>query len=128
MGRLTFEGDFCDIAMCSETRGGRFCKDGVCSQRKVWERLKYYEDLEEQGRLAVLPCKIGDTVWLVETEPCNRAGCPYQGDYGNWRCKVDGKEQCDPFVYSATFTYAMIGTKFYLTREKAEASLRKRNG
>ena len=54
MERLTFEGNFCDIAMCAEVRGGSFCEDGYCSQRKVWERLKRYEDLEEQGRLVEL--------------------------------------------------------------------------
>lgn len=65
MGRLTFDGLFCDIAKCKETPGGTFCEDGVCSQRKVWERLKEYEDLEEQGRLVVLPCKVGDTVFGI---------------------------------------------------------------
>lgn len=44
MERLTFEGNFCDIAQCSSTPGGSFCEDGACSQRKVWERLKAYED------------------------------------------------------------------------------------
>ena len=44
MDRLTFDGNFCDIAMCLETPGGSFCEDGYCSQRKVWERLKQYED------------------------------------------------------------------------------------
>lgn len=44
MDRLTFEGNFCDIAMCREIPGGSFCEDGYCSQRKVWERLKAYED------------------------------------------------------------------------------------
>lgn len=44
MDRLTFEGRFCDIAQCTETPGGSFCEDGYCSQRKVWERLKRYED------------------------------------------------------------------------------------
>ena len=44
MDRLTFEGNFCDIAMCYETPGGSFCEDGYCSQRKCWERLKQYED------------------------------------------------------------------------------------
>lgn len=44
MNRLTFEGNFCDIAMCQETPGGSFCEDGYCSQRMVWERLKQYED------------------------------------------------------------------------------------
>lgn len=44
MERLTFEGNFCDIARCSDIPGGSFCEDGACSQRKVWERLKAYED------------------------------------------------------------------------------------
>ena len=41
MERLTFEGNFCDIARC----GYPTCpyKDG-CSQKQVWERLKAYED------------------------------------------------------------------------------------
>ena len=46
MERLTFDGNFCDIAQCRETPGGSFCEDGACSQRKVWERLKEYEDTE----------------------------------------------------------------------------------
>lgn len=54
MKRLTFEGNFCDIAQCAETRGGSFCEDGACSQRKVWERLKEWEDLEEQGWTIVM--------------------------------------------------------------------------
>jgi len=60
-------------------------EDGICTQRgliatfyqNLWamaelrEKLKYYEDLEEQGRLLVLPCKVGDTVYeiLEETVP-----------------------------------------------------------
>ena len=44
MERLTFEGNFCDIAMCQDVPGGSFCENGACSQRKVWERLKAYED------------------------------------------------------------------------------------
>lgn len=44
MERLTFDGNFCDIALCSEVRYGSFCEDGSCSQRRVWERLKQYED------------------------------------------------------------------------------------
>lgn len=103
MERLTFDGNFCDIAQCCNVPGGSFCEDGACSQKKVWTRLKSYEDtgltpkevtaqgelfdyalkesktLAEQltllkhirelaeadkdGRVVVLPCKVGDTVW-----------------------------------------------------------------
>lgn len=65
MERLTFDGNFCDIAKCGEINGGSSCKDGYCSQRKVWERLKQYEDAEAEGRLVVLPCKVGDTVYQL---------------------------------------------------------------
>ena len=53
MPRLTFEGNFCDIAMCRENP----CPyNGMCSQRQTWERLKEYEDAEQDGSLVVLPC------------------------------------------------------------------------
>ena len=41
MDRLTFDGNFCDISQCRELP----CPHGDnCTQRKVWERLKAYED------------------------------------------------------------------------------------
>lgn len=41
MERLTFDGNFCDIAQCREPT----CPHGgSCTQRKVWEKLKAYED------------------------------------------------------------------------------------
>lgn len=41
MERLTFEGNFCDIAQCRDL----VCQQsGTCMQRQVWERLKAYED------------------------------------------------------------------------------------
>ena len=113
MDRLTFDGNFCDIVMCRETPGGSFCEDGYCSQRKVWERLKQYEDTglepdgikeleadwcvanqliqeykdigkvqraldllkaEQDGRLVVLPCKIGDTLYMIVKKPIPEKG------------------------------------------------------
>lgn len=101
MERLTFDGSFCDIAKCAETPGGSFCENGACSQRKVWERLKAYEDTglepeevvnmqsdwcammsvftsigsydrlheladaDEDERVVVLPCKVGDMLYEV---------------------------------------------------------------
>lgn len=44
--------------------------------RNLWamadlrERLKEYEDLEEQGRLIKLPCKVGDTVYVKMASYC----------------------------------------------------------
>ena len=55
MERLTFEGNFCEIARC----GYPTCpyKDG-CSQKQVWERLKAYEDT------GLSPEKVS---WMKET-------------------------------------------------------------
>lgn len=36
------------------------CEEGYCAA----ERLAQYEDLEEQGFLLKLPCKVGDTVYV----------------------------------------------------------------
>ncbi len=100
MGRLTFDGNFCDIAMCRELP----CQhDNNCTQKQVWERLKQYEDTgltpellndpftwvtamnlaakpalgvepgrlrelaeaDKAGRVVVVPCKAGDTLYEV---------------------------------------------------------------
>ena len=41
MVRLTFEGNFCDLAQCRDSA----CRQsGTCTMKEVWERLKAYED------------------------------------------------------------------------------------
>ena len=35
MERLTFEGNFCDIAQCDVISGSSYCESGSCTQRKV---------------------------------------------------------------------------------------------
>lgn len=41
MERLTFEGNFCEIARCKDVK----CPPNTaCTQKQVWERLKQYED------------------------------------------------------------------------------------
>lgn len=41
MERLTFEGNFCDLAQCRDSA----CRQsGTCTMKEVWKRLKAYED------------------------------------------------------------------------------------
>lgn len=54
MERLTFEGNFCDIAKCEVTPGGSFCEYGYCDRRRVWERLKACEDIGTVEEFAAL--------------------------------------------------------------------------
>ena len=35
------------------------------NRHNVLQKLADYEDLEEQGRLIKLPCKVGDTVYVI---------------------------------------------------------------
>lgn len=48
-----------ECAEVSNCFGHMSCPE-IC---KALEKLKHYEDLEEQGRLIEIPCKVGDTVW-----------------------------------------------------------------
>ena len=58
MERLTFYWNFCDIAQCKEIS----CPyNGECSARKVWERLKQFEDKCKSPE-EVLPKKMADEI------------------------------------------------------------------
>ena len=123
MERLTFDGLFCDIAMCPSTPGGSFCEDGACSQRKVWERLKHYEDLEEQGRLVVLPCKIDEPIYTIHGEKEKRKPMEYRFAIGGTlipmitACTEDNE-------WDELIDGTQIGHEYWLTREEAEAALK----
>lgn len=60
MERLTkHNGNYCDDCGCME-KPDEFC---ACDEEiAMYEKLMRYEDAKEQGRLFVLPCKIGDKV------------------------------------------------------------------
>lgn len=84
------------------------------------EKLAYYEDLEEQGRLITLPCKIGDTVWDIKwwddtTETRVIDGKTY------FRRVMKHKVTKSQF---SLFDYKYLGETVFLTREEAEAALK----
>lgn len=124
MERLTFDGNFCDISQCAEVGFWPECKTDGCSQRKVWERLKHYEDLEEQGRLMVLPCAIGEKVYMLSPIDCEN--CQYydgKTDMEHWLCNQDW---CPQKIVEGEFDMTMlhrVGTRVFVTRAEAEATL-----
>ena len=143
MERLTFEGNFCDIAQCRELS----CPyGGNCSQKQVWDRLKEYEDsglspqacgqareiedglsgvdysisrmvelmnADKDDRVVVLPCRVGDMV------------------YRTWY--VPGRA---PFIEEARMRNVVMivsllrkfGETVFLTREEAEKALQEMEG
>ena len=40
----------------------------MCQRYVAFDKLAEYEDLEEQGLLLKLPCKVGDTVYLIKSD------------------------------------------------------------
>jgi hypothetical protein len=79
----------------------------------IFEKLAHYEDLEEQGRLIELPCKVGDTVWKISTEQDNYDEPPY---------KIVA-----PIIFRIDCLNAM-GENIFTTKEEAEAKLAELRG
>ena len=132
-GKVSFESDedFDDWMGCY------IGEDGICTPRgliatfyqNLWamaelrERLKYYEDLEEQGLLLVLPCKVGDTVYEIIEETV-----PNRYFYINeWKVQDVSTQSIKYADEWESYDYENL----YFTREEAEAALerrRKNNG
>ncbi len=73
-----------------------------------FEALEKYRNAEKEGRLVVLPCKVGTPVWWIETVIKSNG----RGKWG--RVKL---------IRTDEFCYEMLGwidTPIYLTREEAE--------
>lgn len=128
-GKLSFESDedFDDWMGCC------IGEDGICTPRgliatfyqNLWamaelrEKLKYYEDLEEQGRLLVLPCKVGKyEKRLVDLEKA-----------------MDESTLCDWYITSVSPKDEPVWTDrhieellndFYVIPKEAEVALEKR--
>ena len=76
-------------------------------------KLAHYEDLEEQGKLIVLPCKVGDTVWKIAT---------YQDSYDTPPYKTT-----EPLKFRMDY-YDALGKNLFTTKEEAEAKLTELKG
>ena len=124
MERLTFEGNFCDISQCiGEHRMTSTCEDGDCDARKVWYRLKEYEDAEQDGRLFISPLKVGGVLWpicwdgvlgawVVDDEPVRVNEVGSKGFFVS--ASIDKPEDIDEF-----YPYEMIGDEYFLSHEEA---------
>lgn len=89
---------------------------------EIANRLAEYEDMEEQGLLLRLPCKVGDTIY--------RCGDPIKKIYEWQIAYVEVYEDETVFVDDSdnTFVEADIGKTVFLTHEEAEKALEGNNG
>lgn len=86
-------------------------------RQQAIDRLAEYEDMEEQGLLVRLPCKVGDTIY--------RCGDPIKKIYEWQIAYVEVYDDETVFVDDSdnTFVEADIGKTVFLTREAAEKAL-----
>ena len=117
--------------------------DGFWASRKcdnceittsICEKLGKYEDLEEQGRLIKLPCKVGDVVYRINIGAMKPV-IPLR--VVEYRFKIVGncireKICCsDDFLCkqpSIIYYAEDIGNKVFLTKSEAEAKLKELRG
>lgn len=104
---------------------------------KILTKLGDYEDLEEQGRLIKLPCKVGDTVYCIFTRytRCtfgNEEFDEYSCQWCEYEC--DSKKENyvqDMKAYSLDWIVTNlknIGKTAFLTKSEAEAKLKELRG
>ena len=82
---------------------------------EIFEKLAYYEDLEESGKLIKLPYPVGTLLFI----PCRKQGVK-QDHIRRWQTNNKGLMFCS----NGSFYLAdAIGKSVFLTREEAELKL-----
>ena len=143
------ENNVCCTHFCSPECNAVYanCAGDCPWEEAAWSKLADYEDAEEQERLVVLPCKVGDTVyWLsYNRDACRECDC-YSPFCGMDRIcdehyelypevdPVDDAEHCPKHFIEiiekkTTFHWILLylkqfGKTVFLTREEAEAALK----
>lgn len=84
--------------------------------------LQHYKELEEQGLLLKLPCKVGDTIWAIfptwTPMECEVVAIEILSSTVNIETKVVDSD-ADRIFWTADF-----GKTVFLTKEEAEAKLK----
>ena len=62
--------DKCPCDKCTKELSQEACEEYLKWEDDCIKKLAEYETAEDEGRLVVLPCSVGDTVW-VTTHPFN---------------------------------------------------------
>ena len=85
--------------------------DGV--KGKIPNRLRELAEADKDGRVVVLPCKVGDTVWKIKRT------------FETYPDKSEPYIEPDAFLLQDVFN---IGKTVFLTREEADHELKRAKG
>ena len=95
----------------------RACEPDCEEIDAVYRKLKEYEDLEEQGLLLRLPCKVGDTVYRIEN------GKITQTEITKYDIYTDGSIWFS-FSTSLSLPISKFKTCIFFTQAEAEQKLK----
>lgn len=89
---------------------------------RLAEKLKKYEDAEEQGLLLKLPCKIGDTVYSIR-ELCDLKGTKVVSEFTVCRFELKKLQQFVVNFDGHRLNIANFGKTIFLSKKEAEKAL-----
>ena len=92
------------------------CSLGCKWEEAAWKKLAEYEDLEEQGRLIKLPCKVGNKIYTVED------GYVYDFKADTIEVRKENGKYIFCIAYM-DFKAEDFGKTVFLTKEEAEKAL-----
>lgn len=113
------------------TRWKVMCENCESKKSPEWERLCELAEADKEGRIVVLPCKVGDTAWVKD-----RAGTPREmrlespdirfvcTDEDNLCMSMCSRTRDGLCAYRIMNDNSDIGKRVFLTREEAEAALK----
>lgn len=99
-------------------------------KRLLLDTLGKYEDLEEQGRLLRLPCKLGDTIYAIIPSFSEMRYIIVDYEVVYYTCNSSGEQylSCVRRNNEERYSYGIsvkdIGNTVFLTREEAEDKLK----
>lgn len=100
------------------------------SHADLRERLKYYEDLEEDGKMLILPCKLGDTVYSYCSELdtilpyfVGQIVSDFDKENGVYFTIVASFYELDELIDCIDFEPKEVGKTIFLTEQEAQKAL-----
>lgn len=137
MNRLTYRKHDYERTYCPRTVPCESRCDDCEHMDKMMNKLADYEDAEEQGKLLMAPCKIGNTVWVITS--LYNLGFDGNDECEIFECTVDaiafyksGRSQVRLYFVTEYFNehvrFDDFGKTVFLTKEEAEVVLEKMKG
>ena len=101
-----------------------FCFSGSMQDFKIYKRLQELEDKKEQGTLIELPCKVGDTVYMLTQVVVDFVS--YEREWRIHKFQIDsiGIDDDGGFFTQGSHKNFYFGRDIFATREEAEKRLK----